>query len=276
MKLGYNEATCLKRSNLQTDLELCERNDYDYIEIRVQDMLKDYLVDHTLKDLKRFFRFSHLKPYAFNSIEDINFCTPEDWQKRVELFTFACQCANEIENPYIIMVPTMGPDMAGKSEKAVFDDSVESLTQFADIARPYGVKLAFEPIGDPRWCVRSLKQCWDIVRKLDREDIGIALDAFNLYLYNQLADIDDLDLVPAEKIFVYHIDDCEDHPLGILDHCHRLFPGDGVIPLDLLSAKLKAKGYNKIASLELFRPEYWEMDPADVIRIGAAKTRKYL
>jgi 2-keto-myo-inositol isomerase len=275
MKLGYNEATCMKKSNLQQDLELCERNQYDYIEIRL-DMLGDYLKDHSLKDLKQFFKTSRLKPYAFNSIENINFCTPEEWAERVKLFTFACQSANEIENPYIIMVPTMGPDMAKKTESEVFEDSVESLGKFADIARPYGVKLAFEPIGDPRWCVRSMSQCWDIVRKIDRDDIGIAIDAFNVFLFSKFADLDDLDKIPLEKLFVYHIDDCEDLPLGILDHCHRLFPGDGVIPLDAIGNKLKAKGYGEIASLELFRPEYWEMDPADAIRIGAEKVRKYL
>jgi 2-keto-myo-inositol isomerase len=275
MKLGFNEATCMKRSNLKLDLELCEKNGYDYIEIRL-DMLGDYLKDHQYSDLKKFFASSHLKPYAFNSIENINFCTPEEWQERLKLFTFACQSANEIENPYIIMVPTMGPEMALKSEQDIFADSVESLNKFADIAKPYGVKLAFEPIGDPRWCVRSLKQCWDIVKHIDRSDIGIALDAFNLFLYSKMTDLDDLDQVPLEKIFVYHIDDCEDLPLGILDHCHRMFPGDGVIPLGRLSDKLKAKGYDQIASLELFRPQYWEMDPADVIRIGAEKTRLFL
>ena len=275
MKLGFNEATCMKRSNLKLDLELCEKNGYDYIEIRL-DMLGDYLKDHQYSDLKKFFANSHLKPYAFNSIENINFCTPEEWQERLKLFTFACQSANEIENPYIIMVPTMGPEMALKSEQEIFADSVESLNKFADIAKPYGVKLAFEPIGDPRWCVRSLKQCWDIVKHIDRNDIGIALDAFNLFLYSKMADLDDLDQVPLEKIFVYHIDDCEDLPLGILDHCHRMFPGDGVIPLGRLSDKLKAKGYDQIASLELFRPQYWEMDPADVIRIGAEKSRLFL
>ena len=33
-------------------------------------------------------------------------------------------------------------------------------------------------------------------------------------------------------------------------------PGDGIIPLDEISSKLKSKGYEGIASIELFRPEY--------------------
>lgn len=275
MKLGYNEACAMKKSSLEKDLILCERYGYDYIEIRL-DMLKDYLKTHSVEDLKNFFKNSNLKPFAFNSIEDVNFCNEAQWKDRLELFTFACEMAREINNPYIIIVPTMGNDMKEKTEAEVFEDSVKVLNKLSDIAKTYGLKLAFEPIGDPRWCVRSLRQCWDIVKTVDRENVGIAFDAFNLFLYSKLADIEDIGLVPLEKIFVYHIDDCEDLPLGILDHCHRLFPGDGVIPLYELSKKLKAAGYTEIASLELFRPEYWEMEPEDVIRIGAEKVQPYL
>lgn len=275
MKLGFNEATAMKKSSLEKDLELCERYKYDYIEIRL-DLLKDYLKTHTVKDLKDFFRTSHLKPYSFNSIENINFCTESEWKERLELFKFGCEIAREINNPYIIIVPTMGPKMLQKSELEVFEDSVKVLIKLSDIAKTFGVKLAFEPIGDPRWCVRSLRQCWDIIRTVDRENVGIALDAFNLFLFNRLNDIEDIELIPLEKIFVYHIDDCEDLQLGVLDHCHRLFPGDGIIPLKEISSILKNIGYDEIASLELFRPEYWDMEPEDVIRIGAQKTQAYL
>lgn len=79
LKLGYNEATCKENSNVETDLLLCEKYGYDYIELRL-DMLKDYLKTHTVDNLKAFFAKSHLKPFAFNSIENINFCTPEEWK----------------------------------------------------------------------------------------------------------------------------------------------------------------------------------------------------
>lgn len=90
LKLGYNEATCKENSTVENDLLLCEKYGYDYIELRL-DMLQEYLKTHTVDDLKAFFAKSHIKPFAFNSIENINFCTPEEWAKLVELFTFGCQ-----------------------------------------------------------------------------------------------------------------------------------------------------------------------------------------
>ena len=68
LKLGYNEATCKENSTVENDLLLCEKYGYDYIELRL-DMLQDYLKTHTTDDLKAFFAKSHIKPFAFNSIE---------------------------------------------------------------------------------------------------------------------------------------------------------------------------------------------------------------
>jgi 2-keto-myo-inositol isomerase len=275
MKLGFNEATCMKRSTVEQDLRLCEKYGYEYIELRL-DMLKTYFAGKKIKDLQSFFSSSRIKPYAFNSIENINFCSPTQWDVMLSLFKFGCETAQAIGNAYLIVVPTMREDMHLKTSKEVFDDSVEVLTKLADTAKPYGVKLAFEPIGDKRWCVRSLDQALEIVQAVNRDDVGIALDSINLFLYNRLENIDTIDDVPPEKIFVYHIDDCENLPLGILDHCHRLYPGDGIIPLKEISRKLHNKGYNEICSVELFRPGYWELEPEIVIKTAAEKAARFL
>ena len=51
LKLGYNEATCMKKSSVEMDLELCEKYGYDYIELRL-DMLKEYLTLEKYEELK--------------------------------------------------------------------------------------------------------------------------------------------------------------------------------------------------------------------------------
>ncbi len=50
-------------------------------------------------------------------------------------------------------------------------------------------------------------------------------------------------------------------------------PGDGVIDLKLFCDQLRAIGYDKCLSLELFNREYWEQDPEEVARIGLEKMR---
>jgi 2-keto-myo-inositol isomerase len=150
MKLSYNQATCMKRSNVENDILLCEKHGYDQIELRL-DMLQGYLQSKSLRDLSSLFDSLRIKPFALNSIENINFNTAKSWTELTDLFKFACEVAQAIQNPYIVVVPTATEERSKYNEKDVFDDSVESLSKLLEIARPYGVKLSFEPIGDRRW-----------------------------------------------------------------------------------------------------------------------------
>lgn len=275
LKLGYNEATCKENSSVEKDLELCEKYGYDYIELRL-DMLKEYLKSHTVQELKDFFARSHIRPFALNSIENINFCTPEEWKELTELVTFACSIAKEIGNPYLIVVPTVTEGVCTKNEKEVFEDSVKVLNELADIAALYGVKLSFEPIGDKRWCCNSVRQALEIVEAVDRPEVGLTVDCINFYMHDKAADVAYIRQIPKEKLFVYHINDCEDLPLGVLDHCHRIMPGEGAIPITEISRAVQDVGYDGPACLELFRPEYWAMDAEAVIKKGAEAVRRYL
>ena len=275
MKLGYNEASCKKRSDVWADLTLCEKYGYDYIELRL-DMLKEFLKKHPLSELQAFFAGSRLRPYALNSIENINFNVSIKWDLLLDLFKFACETAQAIGCPYIVVVPTRGTEANTRDEKQVLDDSVKVLTELADIARPYGVKLAFDPIGDRRYCCTGIRQALEIVNAVGRDDVGLTVDSFTFYLQDKAANLDVLKRIPGDKLFIYHLADCEDLPLGVLDHSHRLFPGDGCIPLKAITDAVRATGYDGIASLELFRPEYWDMDPEEIIRVGADKCRAIL
>lgn len=202
LKLGYNEATCKENSNVKRDIELCEKYGYDYIELRL-DMLKEYLKYNTIDDLNGIFEESKIKPFAFNSIENINFCSPKEWNDLVSLFTFGCKTAQAIGNPYIIVVPTMTDAICTKDEKEVFDDSFEVLNKLADIAEPYGVKLSFEPIGDRRWCCNSLRQAMEIIEAVDRNSVGLTVDCINFYMHDKAADIEFIKRIPKDKLFVF-------------------------------------------------------------------------
>ena len=54
----------------------------------------------------------------------------------------------------------------------------------------------------------------------------------------------------------------------------RVWPGDGVINLELILATLQEIGYGEMVSIELFNPEYWEWDTERTIRTGLEKTKK--
>lgn len=275
MKISYNEATAMKRSTLENDLLLCEKVGYDFIEIRL-DMLRDYLQTHTINNLESFFYSSRIKPHAFNALFDINFCDDASWDKVVTDFMLACETGEKIGSHYIVVVPTITKEPNNRSKQEVFEDSVKNLIKLSDIGREYDMKLAFEPVGNPGCCVRTVRQAWDIVKEVNRDNVGLTFDAFNLYLYNKLEHFGDMKLVDLDKIFVVHLDDSDDKPIEVLDHCDRCFPGYGVINLRNYIGTLKDMNYDGMVSIETFRPEYWEKDPEWVIRKGYETTKQLL
>lgn len=275
MKICFNET--IDTSSLENDLELCEKYGYDYIEIRLS-YLKDYLKTHSMDDLKAYFDTHNIKPYGYNSITEVNFCTDEGWKTVSDEFLFACEAAKKLGGRSIVTVPTCRPEMADKTEQEVFDDSVKMLLKLSDMAQPYDVMINWEPIGGKGvFAVQSIAQAWKIVEATKRDNIGITVDAFNMFAYNGFADMDDLKQIPVEKMGVFHINDAMDMPLEELDTLkNRLYPGEGAVPLEKMCRLLKDMGYDAVASVELFGDWMYEGTPEDVIRDGYRKTKEFI
>lgn len=275
MRLGYNEATCMENSSLEQDLILCEKYGYDDIELRI-DMLEAYLQTHTVEDLQAFFSASHVKPFSINAIDYINFTSPAQWEEVRRQALFSCRVARRIGCRYLIVCPSKADTYFTKTEQEVFDDTVSVLCRLSDLAGPYGVSIAFEPVGDRRWCCNSLRFATEIVNAVDRDNVGLTVDCINFYMHDKCADMASIRNIPRGKLFIYHINDCEDRPFGVLDHCHRIMPGKGCIPVAEITEAVQSAGYDGPACLELFRPAYWAMEADAVFRLGVCCTRPFL
>jgi 2-keto-myo-inositol isomerase len=269
MKIAFNEATTLKNSNLQTDLEYCEQFGYDLIEIRL-DKLKEYLQDHTVQDLQSFFSHNRIKPYAFNALEYINFRDEKGFKQIKDDLSFLCEVGDTIDCKKIIVVPTF--DIGEYTREQIKAETVLVLQELSELAQPYGVSLAFEFVGYPNCSVNTFGQAYEIVQASDRSNIGIVLDCFHFHAMNSR--LEDLKAADPGKIFVFHIDDCEDLPAGALRDHHRVWPGQGAVDLNGILCVLQEIGYSEMVSVELFRPEYWEWDTARTIKTGKEMTER--
>lgn len=269
MKLCFNEATSMGNSTLELDLQLCEQYGYSQIEIRL-DKLREYLQSHTVADLKTFFAASHLKPFAFNALEGINFRSPAEWEQLMSGLDLFCEVGREIGCDRVVVVPS-----ADVGPRTITEIKESSLRALADITarcakNGWPMKLAYEFVGYPNLCVNTFGQAYDIVEAANQEHIGIVLDCFHFYAMGSRWE--DLDRAKADKIFILHIDDSEELPTGAARDEHRLWPGDGCIDLKRIFSCLKQKGYGAMASVELFRPEYYQMKPEDTIRVAKEKS----
>ncbi|NOV03768.1 sugar phosphate isomerase/epimerase family protein [Paenibacillus planticolens] len=274
MKVAFNQATTMKHSTLQLDLAYCEKHGYDLIEIRL-DKLKEYLKENTVEDLKAFFDKSKIKPYAFNALEFISFRDEPGYQQIKDDLHFLCEVGNVINCKKIIVVPTF--DIGDYTQEQIKAETVRVLHDLADQAAAYQTGLAFEFVGYPNCSVNTFGQAYDIVQAANRDNVGVVLDCFHFHAMN--SKIEHLQKADAGKIFVFHIDDCEDLPVGALRDQHRVWPGLGVVNLDLILQTLQEIGYREMVSVELFRPEYWDWDIERTIQTAKETTenaiRKY-
>lgn len=267
MKICFNQATTMKNSTLESDLELCEKQGYDFIEIRL-DKLNDYLTRNTIMDLKKYFDTHNIKPYAFNALEFINFRDEKGFDEIMKGLQFVCDAGQTIGCKKVVIVPTF--DVGNRTKPEIESETVRAINIMADYAEKFGMKLAFEFVGYPNCSVNTFGQAYSIINKVNRDSVGIVLDCFH---FNSMGSrLDDLKKADPDKIFIFHIDDSEDLPVGAARDEHRLMPGDGAIDLGSILQTLKEIGYDRMVSVELFRPEYWDWDDEKNIRISYEKT----
>jgi 2-keto-myo-inositol isomerase len=102
-------------------------------------------------------------------------------------------------------------------------------------------------------------------------DACVLLDVYHLYKGG--SDFSNIGLVPGAKMHCLHINDYPDMPRDKISDQDRVYPGDGVAPLETILRTLVAGGFRGTLSLELFNRTYWKQPPETVAKIGLEKTQ---
>jgi sugar phosphate isomerase/epimerase len=103
-------------------------------------------------------------------------------------------------------------------------------------------------------------------------DVRLLPDVYHLYRGG--SGFDGLKLIRGQAIEIFHMND---YPASIpreeQQDRDRVYPGDGVAPLSQILRDLREMGGDKVLSLELFNPSYWERDPLEVAKTGLLKMK---
>ena len=265
MKLALNGATTMK-ADLATDVRAAAAAGFDYVEIWAA-KLRDFLKQRSAKDLKNLFTENGVQPLSINSIEHITFRDAATATKIKAECEELSALAAAIGCPYIVVVPGKIPP-GGVSSYEVIEESVRVLRELASIAERHNVALAFEFLGQKDCTVQTLGLADEIVSKVNRRNIGLVIDSFHFYAGGSTVKM--IDALDPRRLFIFHINDAENLPSEQLTDAHRLLPGLGILPLREIIAAFRRIGYDRVASVEIFRPEYWERDPFELAL--AAKT----
>ena len=271
MKLAINGATTMT-ADLETDIRSAAAAGFELVELR-SNKLYEYLEQHSVDDLKALLAETGVGVLSINTLEHITWRTDEDYAaikgecEKLSAISAAIGC------PYVLSVPgslRQGP----KSEQEIIDESVRVLNELADIAEPHGIKIGFEFLGEAGNSVTTLDLGSRIVDLVGRESVGNVIDTYHFYAGRSSWEA--LENLDPKKLFIFHINDAENLPKDQLNDSKRLYPGLGILPIAEMKERLDKIGYDGSASVEIFRPEYWEKDPYEVAKEAKLAAEKVL
>jgi sugar phosphate isomerase/epimerase len=119
-----------------------------------------------------------------------------------------------------------------------------------------------------------LGQAMAVAAAANDPDVKILADIYHLFRGG--SGFEGLRMLDGKVIDIFHLNDFTDQiPRLDQQDKDRVFPGDGVAPLDEVANIFKAMGGTKILSLELFNPTYYEMDAVVVAKTGLEKMKQF-
>ena len=261
MQIALNGATTMK-ADLATDIRVARDAGFPYLEIWAA-KLRRYLKTNSVADLRNLFGEHGVQPLSINSIEHITFRSADDYSRIKDECEELSAVAEALECPYVVVVPGRLPQTPPDRQEIV-DESARVLAELGIIAEAHGVALGFEFLGQADCSVQTLDLANEIVTRVDRGNVGLVIDSFHFYAGEST--IESIGTVDPGKLFIFHINDAEDLPRQQLQDAHRLLPGLGILPLKEMLQAFRRIGYDRVASIEIFRPEYWEQDPFELAR----------
>ena len=260
MLIGYNQATSMKPSDLETDISMCKKYGFEGLEMQT-DLMDVYMQNHSLEDLKNLFADSGVKALPINAFCDFNILNDENTQR----FHYLCRCANASGANAVILVPAL-KDISS-------DETVEAIKVHLKTAKEYGVELALEFLGFSTSSVRSLEEALQIAGQIEG-GLKVVLDT--AHIMAGTTDPSTILKMKPEQIMAVHVNDLNKKESGVYSDSDRVWPGDGNLGLQQILANLITIGYDGLYSVELFNEEIWEQPVDEIFKAAIGKIKSVL
>jgi 2-keto-myo-inositol isomerase len=154
--------------------------------------------------------------------------------------------------------------VSGEVKPDDLHEAAARLAHEAELAAKYKVRIALEFICRSA-LIGSLETALKVLREARQPNAGVCLDV--QHFFAGISKFEDLDrLRPGEVEHVHFHDLPDTKPRELLSEPDRLPPGEGVVPLPVITAALERIGYAGNLSTELFGDQFTKGDPRAVAR----------
>jgi sugar phosphate isomerase/epimerase len=123
--------------------------------------------------------------------------------------------------------------------------------------------------------IKTLGQAVGIAMDANHPNALVIPDVYHMYISG--GGFEGLKMLKGDAIAIFQFNDAPNTPaFKDLKDEHRVYPGDGILPLTSIFKDLKATGYKGFISLEMYNPNYYKEDLLQVAKTGLRKTLEVL
>ena len=263
--IALNSSTLLPWNlGIAEQIDIASQSGYGGFEPWIRDLLAYKRAGGKLSDLKTRLQDGGLE--VVGAIGFINWAVPDE-----------CGRAQAIEQAKIEMAMVaeiggscMAAPPCGDLGVSTLAQIAERFSRFLEATAECGITPYLELWGFAQRIFNLSELLY--VAAGSNSQVRLLLDVYHLYKGG--GPIEPLGQLSGDAVGLFHVNDypAEPHRSEISD-ADRVFPGDGVAPLNWIYGTLHKIGYRGYLSLELFRERYASDDPLEVAKTGLSKTK---
>lgn len=261
--LAINSST-IRPATVRGKVEAAAEAGWDAIELWINDLEKFEAEEGSLNLLNTMIKDKGMFVPNIIGLWDCMPSTQEEFDASLPATRERMRRSGEVGSEFVAAIPA--PDRADFDLKW----GAEKYRELMRIGREdYGVKVAIEFVGFMKGVHRLGQAC---ALAVDADDPAACIIADTFHLFRGGSGFNGVRHLQGSLLANFHWNDVLDEvPRDQQGDEHRVYPGDGILPLGQLLKDLKAIGYTRTLSLEIFKREYWEMDPKVVAKTGLQK-----
>lgn len=254
----------IRPASLEEKINTAAKSGYDGIELWIGDLEKYETDGGDLNELGQRIRDHGLFVPNVIGLWDCMPMEEEAWNESLEATKNRMRISAAVGSLHVAAIPV--PDR----EDFDMNIGIKRYGELLKIAREeYGIIAAFEFVGFFKG-VHRLGQAAAIALDVNDRNACLIMDTFHLFRGG--SGFNGVKHLNGEFIACFHWNDVLETPAREMQgDKHRIYPGDGILPLVSLLKDLKTINYRGPLSLEMFNRDHWKQESELVAKAGLKK-----
>lgn len=249
---------------LRRKIDIAAEAGYDAIELWVSDVDEYVAAGGRIEDVAKHLDDVGLDRPSMISLRGFYVADHDEWTKALDECKRRLEMARDLGVKRIVASPP--------KEKVDRSLAIDRYGKLLDVSVDAGVPASVEFLGFVDG-INTLEEAWAICAGPGNPAATLTPDIW--HIFRGESKIETLGTIPADHIGCFHWNDAPSEPPRIEQtDAHRVYPGDGVMPLAEIAGMLRDKSWSGSLSLELFNPSYWKKDPLVVAKTGFMKMKE--